>query len=54
MDISQHPDLTESSSAKTVHEFGGWLPLSILPLAAVVFRDSLPAWAFMWMLAFAI
>lgn len=46
--------MTGSSGAKTVHEFGGWLPLSILPLAAVVFRDSLPAWAFMWMLAFAI
>jgi hypothetical protein len=46
--------VTGSSSAKTVDEFGGWLPLSILPLAAVVFGDSLPAWAFMWMLAFAI
>jgi len=46
--------MNESNSAKTVHEFGGWLPLCVLPLTAVVFGDSLPAWAFMWVLAFSI
>lgn len=46
--------MSGSNSAEAVHEAGGWLPLSILPVAAVVFGYSLPAWAFMWMLAFAI
>jgi hypothetical protein len=32
----------------------GWLPILVLPLAAVLCRNLLPAWAFMWALAFAI
>jgi hypothetical protein len=32
----------------------GWLPISVLPLAAVASRDLLPAWVFMWVLSFAI
>ncbi len=32
----------------------GWLPLAILPLGAVAVGNRLPAWAFMWALAFAI
>ena len=32
----------------------GWVPLLFLPAIPVVFRHSLPAWLFMWTLAFAI
>lgn len=39
---------------KTVHEFCGWFPLAVLPLAAVVFAKFLPPWGFMWTLSFAI
>ncbi len=33
------------------HRWIGWIPLIALPLAALTFRDTLPAWAFMWLLA---
>lgn len=29
----------------------GWIPLILLPLAALMFQDALPAWALMWLLA---
>lgn len=29
----------------------GWLPLIFLPSIAVLFRERMPAWAFMWVLA---
>ena len=32
----------------------GWLPIAVLPLVAVAFRNLLPAWVFMWILSFAI
>jgi Membrane bound O-acyl transferase family len=32
----------------------GWIPLIVLPLAALTLRSALPAWAFMWLLAAAI
>jgi hypothetical protein len=32
----------------------GWLPLVIVPACALSLRDVLPAWGFMWLLAFAI
>jgi hypothetical protein len=32
----------------------GWLPLAVLPLSAVAFRNVLPPWVFMWVLALAI
>jgi len=32
----------------------GWLPVSILPLVSIAFRNLLPAWVFMWTLSFAI
>ena len=32
----------------------GWLPISTLPLIAIACRNLLPAWAFMWILSFAI
>jgi hypothetical protein len=32
----------------------GWLPLMVLPAAAIAVRNLLPAWAFMWLLAVAI
>src|SRR5262245_17411801 len=31
-----------------------WLPLSVLPVAAVAARNFVSAWAFMWILAFSI
>jgi hypothetical protein len=35
-------------------EVPGWLPICILPVAAVACRNLLPAWVFMWVLSFAI
>ena len=35
-------------------EWVGWLPLVILPLSTFVIKPNLPAWGFMWVLAFAI
>jgi Membrane bound O-acyl transferase family len=32
----------------------GWLPLILLPAPAILFRDHMPAWLFMWSLSFAI
>src|SRR5438046_5736337 len=32
----------------------GWLPISVLPLTAVVCRGLLPPWVFMWVFSFAI
>jgi len=32
----------------------GWLPLVLLPVLAIAVRDTLPAWVFMWLIAFAI
>ena len=32
----------------------GWLPITTLPLIAIACRNLLPAWAFMWILSFAI
>jgi membrane bound O-acyltransferase family protein len=32
----------------------GWVPLALLPAIAIWFRDHMPAWLFMWSLAFAI
>src|SRR5436309_1811270 len=32
----------------------GWLPVVLLPALACSVRSTLPAWAFMWLLAFAI
>lgn len=34
--------------------WAGWLPLAVLPLCAGVAWNSLPAWGFMWLLAFSI
>jgi len=32
----------------------GWIPLVVFPLVTLLFRNSLPAWVFMWILAFSI
>jgi hypothetical protein len=39
---------------QTVYKVAGWLPISVLPLTALAFRNSLPPWVFMWILAIAI
>ena len=48
--------IKESASAEVVEGRSsiGWLPISVLPLIAVAFRNRLPAWVFMWILSFAI
>ena len=40
--------------SQTVHKVSGWLPILVLPLAAVACRDRLRPWVFMWTLSFAI
>jgi hypothetical protein len=37
-----------------VYEVCGWLPISVLPLAAGACRDLVPPWVVMWSLSFAI
>jgi hypothetical protein len=32
----------------------GWVPIAVLPLGSLAFRDLLPPWEFMWCLSFAI
>jgi Membrane bound O-acyl transferase family len=43
-------------SAELVRNFSwiGWLPILVLPVAAVACRNLFSAWVFMWMLSFAI
>lgn len=36
------------------HHPAAWLPLATLPVAALLLRDALAPWAFMWVLAFAL
>jgi hypothetical protein len=47
-----------SQSATEVHtatkHWPGWLPLILLPVIAIAFRDRLAPWQFMWTLAFSI
>ena len=45
------PPLAAPPRAIRAHGWIGWLPLIVLPLAVLMFRDALPAWAFMWLLA---
>jgi Membrane bound O-acyl transferase family len=49
-------ETTEIESSELVRgsSWIGWLPISGLPLMAVACRSLLPAWAFMWILSFAI
>jgi len=46
----------EIESAEVVQRSSwiGWLPICVLPLGAVACRNRLPAWVFMWALAFTI
>ncbi len=39
---------------QTVNKISVWLPILVLPLAAVACRDLLRPWVFMWILSFAI
>jgi Membrane bound O-acyl transferase family len=39
------------SGVPRAQEWIGWIPLVALPLAVLAFREALPAWAFMWLLA---
>jgi hypothetical protein len=44
----ESPEVVESRS------WIGWLPIAVLPLGSVAFRNLLPPWVFMWILSFAI
>jgi hypothetical protein len=44
----------ESAEVARCSSWIGWLPISVLPLSAVLCRNLLPAWVFMWVLSFAI
>jgi hypothetical protein len=51
--------LTEAQtnkSAERLHSpaWFGWIPMSILPLTTIAFRNLFSAWAFMWILSFSI
>ena len=50
------PTLDAPSTPPKSHSslFTAWLPLAIVPFAAVFVRDRLPPWAFMWCLAISI
>ena len=39
---------------KPAGRWPGWLPLAVLPFVAILFKPALPAWGFMWTMAFAI
>jgi alginate O-acetyltransferase complex protein AlgI len=43
-----------STDFRTTNKLGGWIPISVLPLIAVLCRNLLPPWVFMWTLSFTI
>jgi hypothetical protein len=47
-------DSHTARAAERVSPFTAWLPLLTFPLIAIVIRNRLPAWLFMWVLAFTI
>jgi hypothetical protein len=47
-------DITDYNATKGEGQLAGWLPLAVLPFVAMVFKAALPAWGFMWTMAFAI
>jgi hypothetical protein len=53
MSTSEVRDLRPPGTAQ-VSAWRGWLPLLVLPSIAVLLRNRMPAWAFMWLLAIAI
>ena len=53
MSLSETKEI-ESAEAVQGSSWIGWFPLPVLPLSAVAFRNVLPPWAFMWVLALAI
>jgi hypothetical protein len=48
------PEEIESAVRVKGSPWIGWLPIAVLPLAAISCRNLLPAWVFMWTLSFAI
>jgi Membrane bound O-acyl transferase family len=49
------PEQSIKDVARQLHlDWVGWIPLGVLPMAAMAARSELPAWAFMWLLAVAI
>lgn len=53
MSLSEADEI-ESAEVAQDSPWIGWLPISALPLAAIVCRNLLPPWMFMWILSFAI
>lgn len=56
MTISSQTEPEEIESAVQVARFEwvGWLPILVLPLAAILCRNRLLPWVFMWAVSFAI
>jgi len=53
--ISLPPSQAEQvASGELGSSWIGWFPLSVLPLIAIVCRNLLTSWGFMWILVFAI
>jgi hypothetical protein len=48
------PEEIESAVRVQGFQWIGWLPIAVLPLAAISCRNRLPPWVFMWALSFAI
>jgi hypothetical protein len=48
------PEENESALRVQGSQWIGWLPLAVLPLAAISCRNRLQPWVFMWALSFAI
>jgi Membrane bound O-acyl transferase family len=49
--LPRHETNRTESAGNFRRTWAGWLPLAVLPAGAVVCRNLLPAWAFMWILA---
>jgi hypothetical protein len=43
-----------SEKPQAAYKVLSWIPISVLPLTALVWRNRLPPWVFMWVLSFAI
>jgi alginate O-acetyltransferase complex protein AlgI len=43
-----------SCRRRRLGQWRGWLPLTVLPFIALIFKPALPPWGFMWMMALAL
>jgi Membrane bound O-acyl transferase family len=52
--LRNETDEMKSEAAAQKSGWVGWLPIAVLPVVALSFRDRVPPWVLMWALAFAI